>query len=375
MNNLSHSSDTLEQLKSLSIERDPKPDEFRATTSTGFSGRKVCLALALLVPGAGFAAWQFDLRPEILFEHARGLTETQTTAALPTETGPATAATQSVTESALQMPPASLQPDVVGSGYVVAERELQLMPDMGGRIDSVAIQTGDRVIAGQIIAVLNSDTARSNLRIAEANLAKALAAQRRSEAMRDEAQANLARRTKLAERGSAADVEVEGARFALARIDHDLDVAAQAVAIAGLERDQRADLLLRHKVRAPFDGVVIKRHMNHGDIVVSGLEGGPGQPIATLMDPTDLTIEVDVAENHLSRIMPGQAARVQLDAYPSREFGAVVKTISPKLSLQRGTVEVRLAFDTPPTGVSANMAAKVTFSSPDQTAETQQKGY
>lgn len=374
MNHPSHSSDMLEQLKSLSIERDPKPEEFMAKPGTGLSGRKIWLALALLIPGAGFAAWQFDLRPEVLFEHARGLTETTTTAALPTEAAPSAAA-QTGTENASQVAPAPLPPAVVGSGYVVAERELRLMPDMGGRIESVAIQTGDRVIAGQIIAVLNSDTARSNLRIAEANLAMALATQRRSEAMRDEAQANLARRVKLAERGSAAGVEVEAARFALARIDRDLDVAAQAVAIAGLERDQRADLLLRHEVRAPFDGVVIKRHMNQGDIAVSGLEGGPGQPIATVMDPSDLIIEVDVAENHLSRIMAGQPARVQLDAYPSQEFAAVVKTISPKLSIQRGTVEVRLAFDTPPMGVFANMAAKVTFGSRDQTAEIQQKGY
>ena len=375
MNDPSHSSDMLEQLKSLSIERDRRPDEFTTETRKGSSGRMKWLALALLVSGAGFAAWQFDLRPKVLLEHAWGLTEATTTAVLPTEAAPTPAAVQTVTESAVQVTPATLQPAVVGSGYVVAERELRLMPDMGGRIESVAIQTGDRVIAGQIIAVLNSDTARSNLRIAEANLAMALAAKRRSEAMRDEAQAKLARRTRLAERGSGADVEVEAARFALARIDRDLDVAAQAVAIAGLERDQSADLLLRHKVRAPFDGVVIERHMNQGDIAVSGLEGGPGQPIATVMDPTDLIIKVDVAENHLSRIMPGQSARVQLDAYPSRQFGAVVKTISPKLSIQRGTVEVRLAFDTPPMGVFANMASKVTFDAPDQTAEAQQKGY
>ncbi len=121
-------------------------------------------------------------------------------------------------------------------------------------------------------------------------------------------------------------------------------------------------------MRAPFDGIVVDRQLNPGDIAVSAVDGGPAQGIATLIDPAALTIEVDVSESNLAQIEPGQGAEVQLDAWPGKPLRATVRTVAPKISIQKGTVLVRLKFDHPQVGVFANMAAKVTFDTSRQTA-------
>ncbi|WGW04505.1 efflux RND transporter periplasmic adaptor subunit [Tropicibacter oceani] len=386
MNDISHTSDILDQLKSLSIERVDPVAPARAQASRPRRRLPIkSLALLALLGGGGAAAWHHDVSGAQAMDWAQGLArETLPADYLPAswQTVPAAQAETAApavieTASPVAPPPAPVtapSPAVVGSGYVVADRELMLMPDIGGRIQSLNIETGDHFDAGQEIAVLNSDTARTDLRIAQANLAMAQASAARAAASLDEAGADLARQEELLKRGSAPRTQVEAARFALARMQRDVDVATQQAEIARLEVEKHADIVARHTITAPFAGVVVKRHMNPGDIVVSALDGGPGQGIATLIDPTALTIEVDVAEGNLSSITPGQRARIELDAYPNRDFAAEVKTIAPKVSIQKGTVQVRLAFDTPPMGVFANMAAKVTFATSEQTAAIQQQG-
>lgn len=386
MNDISHTSDMLRQLQSLSIERtDSAPQRQVRVPERRRRKWPMTLLLGCILAGAAGGAWYKGVLPEGIMEQAAGLGEQW----LPefvldgdwlpgfegTEAAePAPPARVAAEEPVAPAPVPVAPPAVVGSGYVVAERELILMPDFGGRLAQVLIETGDRFEAGQVIAVLDGATARTDFGIAEANLSMAEASLAEAEAAVEEARADHDRQIRLAERGSVAKTQAEAARFALVRAERTRDVAARQVEIARLGVARQQEVLDRHRIAAPFGGVVVKRHLNPGDIAVSALDGGPGQGIATLIDPMALTIEVDVAETNLSRITAGQGADVVLDAWPGRSFRATVRTVAPKVSIQKGTVLVRLTFDTPPMGVFANMAAKVTFDPAEQTAELQQKG-
>ncbi len=75
-------------------------------------------------------------------------------------------------------------------------------------------------------------------------------------------------------------------------------------------------------VRAPFDGIVVSKDAQRGEIV-SPLSAGGGftrTGIATLVDMKSLEIEVDVNESYIARVKPGQRVSATLDAYPDREL-------------------------------------------------------
>jgi len=74
-------------------------------------------------------------------------------------------------------------------------------------------------------------------------------------------------------------------------------------------------------VRAPIDGVVIKKQGNVGDIV------SPGQTLAVLVDPAKIYITANIKEKKINEIVKGQKVDIEIDQYPGVEFTGYVKTI------------------------------------------------
>ena len=85
----------------------------------------------------------------------------------------------------------------------------------------------------------------------------------------------------------------------------------------------------------------------------------PGRSLLTLAAQGSLRIDAGVDEKHLRLLVPGMAARAVADAYPNQPFDARLSTIAPVVDPQRGTVEVRLALDTPPPFLKPDMTVSV----------------
>ena len=116
-------------------------------------------------------------------------------------------------------------------------------------------------------------------------------------------------------------------------------------------------------VRAPFDGIVVSKDAQRGEIV-SPISAGGGftrTGIATLVDMNSLEIEVDVNESYIARVQPGQRVSATLDAYPDREIPAKVRTVIPTADRQKATVKVRIAFDKLDDTILPDMGVKVAF--------------
>ncbi|WP_375261359.1 efflux RND transporter periplasmic adaptor subunit [Palleronia sp.] len=376
MNAMSHSPEILDRLKSLSIDREevaPAKREDRAARRP-LPGR----SLVVLVLLCSSAAWlyQSSATPVTVWQDGRETLKAYLGAASNSTEADVAVAEVPASDPSVAAPviaPAPT-PAIIGSGYVVADRELPLMPDIGGRLDTVSVDIGDTFEAGQIIATLDRTAARADLHIARAGLAMAEASHASQRASLDEARALAETEATLLASGWTTKASSEAAHFSLLRLEREVEVGALKIAIARREVEKSEDTLARHTIRAPFAGIVVARHLNPGDIAVSGLGGDSGTAIATLIDPDALSIEVDVAETSLSAVAPGQTARVELDAYPGRKFDAEITTIAPIVSVQKGTALVRLTLDHPPIGVFANMSAKVTFDAIERTASLRTKG-
>jgi HlyD family secretion protein len=341
------------QLRSLSIVQESRsaPD----TAPHEKTARKRWPVALLLAITAAAGAGYVTTRTDLLGQTAAFLGGTTDTAQVADAAAPVT-----VVAPAPIAPP--VPQGVIGTGYVVAERDIVLGTDVGGRVARIAVGVGDRFTQGQILAQLDDSAAQLDIAIAEGAVASAEQTLARLQVEREQAAVMADRVAKLAARGAVAVTEQDTAVFALRLLDSDILGAGQAVATRKLELRRATTDLARLTITAPFDGVVVEQLAAAGDLVPSAMNGGdPGVGLLTLLDTSSLIVEAALAETNLSQVRTGQLATVVLDAWPDRRFAAHVQGIVPRAQIQTGTVTVRLTFDAPDTAILANMAAKVTF--------------
>lgn len=254
--------------------------------------------------------------------------------------------------------------DVVAPAIVEAKADpVALAFETAGRIVEIEVAEGDRVSAGQLVARLDDRLARAQVARAQAAVDRARAARdlafagaRPAEIAAIEADARAAaaqaadrsltreRTAKLAADGAVsraeADTAAHGAQaadaFAAAAAAR-ADVVRQGerrevrretvagVAAAEAELELAKTLLSQTELRAPRDGVVLRRTMEVGEQVVTT----PPKVVLTVADVDDLQLRVEIDENDVGRVQIGQHAFATADAYGALRFdGHVVRRAS-----------------------------------------------
>ncbi|HEX3646070.1 MAG TPA: HlyD family efflux transporter periplasmic adaptor subunit [Vicinamibacterales bacterium] len=248
-----------------------------------------------------------------------------------------------------------------GPGRVEAlSEEVRVSAQVGGRLQAVLVEENDHVTAGQVLATIDNADYRARVASAEATLQlreaearkvhngaraqerrDADAAVREAEAVVDNATADAGRRRDLFRDAVISRAELDNAEqaFKVARAkldsvrerlslldagsreeDHASADAEIALALAALE-EARA-MLQKTFIRAPIDGVVLRRHRRAGETVSTQFES----PVVTIADRSRTRVRVDVDEVDVARLREGQAAYVTADAFGARRFsGRVVR--------------------------------------------------
>src|SRR6516162_2884301 len=270
---------------------------------------------------------------------------------------------------------------VKASGTVEAVVNVDVSSQLSGRIAEVFVNFNDDVSAGQPLAQVDQEifaarvtearavlsvagaTAqvqkaaleRARVAVANAQTAKKLAEAQFSanKARQDEAERDLQRKLQLARTGSVAEREVSQVRAArdagaadLRGSTEQIQMKAEAIAIAEAERrmaeanvqnalavveqrqaalDQAQLDLGRTVLRAPIDGVIIKRDVNPGQTVAVSLEARTLFTIANDLHQMEVHGKIDEAD--VGELKVGQAAQFTVDAYPERTFGGQVMQI------------------------------------------------
>jgi multidrug resistance efflux pump len=229
------------------------------------------------------------------------------------------------------------------SGAIEA-RDVEVGSLLGGRVSKILADEGTRVTAAQPILEFETDLIdlqiaqqRARIAQAQANVTKALRGPRVEEIRSARAQAENADRERerwkaLVEKGVApqqqydtAATQAKTAREALLELERGTRPEDIAAAKATLEAEQRQLGYLERQraeslVKAPVAGVIESMDLRPGDLV------GPNQPVARMLEPSQIWVRVYVPEPQLGRVRVGQQARIKVDTYPNREFpGRVVE--------------------------------------------------
>lgn len=289
------------------------------------------------------------------------------------------------------------------NGYVVAARRAALSSDVPGRIVELNVREGSVVKRGQIVARLYSDEYRAAVGRARADHQAAGARVLRTKALLEErraglelarnaeataqaeadaadaelefADAELRRQQDLAAKGIGSGRELERARtdqssraaqarqrqslhknaqLATALAERQLRTAQQEVVVAEAEaaaaqaQQQQAQAALdKTDVRAPFDGVVVLKDAEVGEVVSPNVQGGSNArgAVCTMVDFASLEVQAHVPETSLASVVVGAPVDVFLDARPGERLPGRVDRIWPTADRSKATVEVRIVVE------------------------------
>ncbi|MGD9486419.1 MAG: efflux RND transporter periplasmic adaptor subunit [Calditrichaceae bacterium] len=244
--------------------------------------------------------------------------------------------------------PAQSEGVLTASGYVVAQRKAAVASKGTGRLVHLGVVEGDKVTKNQIIARLEDNDIMAQLNQAKATL-------KLEQAELNNAYAVYTRRKSLYESEAASketyDVAEAEYRRVLARID---------LAKAQLEAAEVA--MENTLIRAPFDGTVLTKNADVGEIVAPLAAGVNSRAaVVTIADMSSLQVEADVSESNIQKITAGMECEITLDAYPNKRYAGFVAKIVPTADRAKATVMVKVGFKDYDTRVLPEMSAKVLF--------------
>ena len=222
----------------------------------------------------------------------------------PVETAPSQG---EVKASVITVTPESVPVFYDASGSVVSEQRVTITSRLSGYIRDLNVNEGDQVKAGQVLFRVDpvdvrsqQEAARAQLVQAEADLADAESDRRRFEA--------------LFEQGAASQRQLDKARLRV-------KVAHSAVKQARAALRQAQNQLTYAEVRAPGDGIVVRKLKRNGDLAT------PGAPVLMMENPDQLVVDTYVDEANISHVQVGDKVQLRLPAFDKQLTGEVLQVV------------------------------------------------
>jgi RND family efflux transporter MFP subunit len=249
------------------------------------------------------------------------------------------------------------------SGYVTPRRRATIAAKITGLVNSVLFDEGTHVREGQVLATLDDSDLRRALESAKGDRDSTEASVHDYEVQLRNAQIELRRAEQLTQAGIQTQQQLDNARTTVDSLKAKIDLVKTQVTAAEARIREAQQAVDNCTIRAPFDGIVVSKDAQIGEMV-SPISAGGGftrTGIATIVDMNSNEIEVDVNEAYIARVVPGQAVTAVLDAYPDWEIPAQVRTVIPSADRQKATVKVRISFLKLDPRILPDMGVKVTF--------------
>lgn len=231
----------------------------------------------------------------------------------------------------------SLIEDVPLTGTVISPRIAKLSTEVSGIIETMEVEIGDHVRGGDEILQINLELDALLLEAARAETEQAAQELEDSERRLGVAKSLAQRRAVPANEidSLAAEVRIDGA--GLKRL--------QAI------QKRLAARLQRHKLVAPFGGIISRKLVEQGEWIQ------PGQTVVELVASTGLRIDFQAPQSVYPKLDPSTKVRIKLDALPGQNFDGVIETIIPVADPSTRTFLIRAALNNSEVKLAPGMSA------------------
>ncbi|WP_180898392.1 efflux RND transporter periplasmic adaptor subunit [Martelella soudanensis] len=255
---------------------------------------------------------------------------------------------------------------VLATGTIRPVEEVFVQPLLEGlSIETITVDIGDRVTAGEVLATLRTDmlalersSLEANKARAEASLAQFKAQLTASEAARTDARRQFERTKRLADNGSVSTSALEQAETEALRADASAAAAGEAIAVANAEiavtEAQINDIALRLErtnIKAPVAGVISDKNARIGAIA-----SGSTSPMFTIIEDGAIELVAEVPEDAVMKVAAGQKAKISLVG-DSQPITGTVRLVSPIVDDTTRLADVFITIDNPQTARSGMYAS------------------
>lgn len=239
---------------------------------------------------------------------------------------------------------ADIQVKVSEVGTVEPEVKVDVKSAVSGKVTAILIREGDRVAKGQILARVEPDLAQAQ------SLSEIKNALRSAEIGFQEKRRNYEDDSKLFSQGLLATKQHRDSQTDFLNARQEYEKAREKYRIverSGIPIGQSAEKFSGSNVATPMSGVVLKKNVEIGETVTSGVSSfNAGTILFTVADVSSMIIKVGVNEVDIGKIHSDQAVKITLDAYPKVSFPGKISRIAPAVRLDEKVrvfdVEIRL---------------------------------
>ena len=236
------------------------------------------------------------------------------------------------------------------SGSIRTRHRAKLSPEIGGRVEMVAVREGDRVSEGQVLLRVASADLKATVALRERSLEAAKAAEHAACLAAEQTMRTWERNEALGKDSIVSPNQLDDSR------SRQEVTAAQCVEAGARVAQARAALDVarvgygRTELRAPFDGVVAELETERGEWISPSPPGVPIPPVLDVLDPDAIYVSAPIDEVDVGKIEEDQPVRITLDSHQGRSFNGTVVRVAPYVQNreeENRTFEIEVEFDDP----------------------------
>ncbi|PKN23814.1 MAG: efflux RND transporter periplasmic adaptor subunit [Deltaproteobacteria bacterium HGW-Deltaproteobacteria-22] len=308
----------MKKKESAPVSTEPNLKDQIAQHTKGSRVRKIVILAALGV--LGFVGYQF------FFNSGKGETRVNY------QTEPAKRGTLVVKVSA--------------TGNLQPLKKVEISSELSGIVTEVKVDENDKVTKLQVLAQLDLAKLKDAVRKSEANLSAAQAQVLQAQATLDETRVQLARLKKLEELSGGrlpAEHELDTAKANLKRAEAAMAIARASVTQARANLQSDATNMEKATIRSPIDGVVLSRSVEPGQTVAASFQAPVLFTLAE--DLRKMELQVDIDEADVGQVKAGQRVTFSVDAWPGREYPGTITRVALGSQTKDGVVSYPTVID------------------------------
>jgi len=220
---------------------------------------------------------------------------------------------------------------ITANGKIQPEKEVKISPDVSGEIVELHVREGDKVEKGKLLFKIKPDNYVSMRDRAEAALSSARARLSQSEAQFIQAELAFNRNSQLFKESTISKAEFEQSEASYRVAKAEVDAAKFTIQSSEASLKEARENLTKTTVYAPMSGTVSALNVELGERVV-GTEMMSGTEVLRIADLSSMEARVDVNENDIIKVKPGDTAIIKIDAFLGEKFKGIVTELanSPK---------------------------------------------
>lgn len=230
------------------------------------------------------------------------------------------------------------------NGKIQPETEVKLSPDVSGEIVELYVKEGEYVEKGKLLLKIKPDTYISMRDRAEASLNSAKARLSQVEAQYIQSELSYKRNKQLWEQKTISKAEFENAEATFKMAKADVEAARFTVKSGEASLKETEENLIKTSVYAPMSGTISRLNVEKGERVV-GTEMMSGTELMRIANLNRMEVMVEVNENDIIRVLTGDTAIVEVDAYMDDKFNGIVTEIANSATTTGISVDQVTSFD------------------------------